>query len=274
MKEENDPNKQTETVEPSSEPSTSDDSTSEQKFDLDKDLYVAQCTQDSDKTTMYHITFAERDANGNYTTFYTFGSIINPRAMGNEFNAIGPLPSWFYVGALVHVQANLSGGEIKQSSCTVTKAAASSTEVTTSMPTMAGSSLDSVVSTAQSYGLSTPYSDEDWGHGSKMRSMSNNKFSIDVVYSSSTTEVLMVSMVSYAANSTLQEQKEFITAISTVACPAADSATVSQWVSNNVGNAGSTEIAERTYELYTGPSGNLCYNAGVSEWEAWDLSVN
>lgn len=274
MKEEDDPNKQTEASETTSTPSTSDSSTSEKKYDLDKNLYVVQCTQDSDKTTMYRITFAECDANGNYTTFYTFDSIINPRTMGDEFNAIGPLPSWFYVGALVHVQANLSGGVIKTSGCTVTQAAKSTTDTTVAMPTMDGSSLDSVVTVAKNYGLSAQYSDEDWGNGSKMRGLSNSKFAIKIVYSSSTKEVLMVSVVSYAANTTTQEQKDFIKAIASVACPTVDASSVSQWVNSNVGTANSTEINGRTYELLMGSSNNLCYSAGVSEWEAWDLAVN
>lgn len=270
MKEDDDPNKQTEAT----KPSTSETTTPAKKYDLDKNLYVAQCTQDSDKTTMYRITFADCDANGNYTTFYTFDNIINPRAMGDEFNAIGPLPSWFYVGALVHVQANLSGGAISTSDCTVTKATKSSENETISMPTMTGTSLNSVATVAKNYGLSSQYSDEDWGHGSKMRSLSSNKFAIKIVYSSSTKEVIMVSVVSYVANTTSQEQKDFIKAIASVACPEADSSSVSQWVSSNVGTANSTEINGRTYELSLGSSGNLCYRAGASEWEAWDLAVN
>lgn len=270
LKEDDDPNKQTEAT----KPSTSEATTPAKKYDLDKNLYVAQCTQDSDKTTMYRITFADCDANGNYTTFYTFDNIINPRAMGDEFNAIGPLPSWFYVGALVHVQANLSGGVIKTSGCTVTQATKTETDTTIAMPIMEGSSLDSIATVAKNYGLSAQYSDEDWGNGSKMRGLSNNKFAIKIVYSTNTKEVLMVSIVSYAANTTTQEQKDFIKAIASVACPAADSSSVSQWVNSNVGTANSTEINGRTYELLLGPSSNLCYSAGVSEWEAWDLAVN
>lgn len=94
----------------------------EKTYDIDKDLVVVQCTKDADKKTMYRITFAECDSDGNYVNYYTFGSIINPRAMGDEFNAIGSLPSWFYVGATVHVKANLVGNALSQTECIVTKA--------------------------------------------------------------------------------------------------------------------------------------------------------
>lgn len=248
--------------------------TVEKKYDLDKNLYVVQCTRDSNKTTMYRVTFADCDTNGNYTNFYTFDSIINPHAMGDEFNVIGALPSWFYVGALVHVQANLNNGAIRSYDCTVTKAKTNTNNTTLQMPTMNGSSLNSVVSVAKSYGLSTQFSDEDWGNGSKMRGMSNNKFSIKIVYSSTTKELLMVSVVTYSTNSTTQEQKNFIKAISSTACPASDSTTVSQWVNSNIGNEKVTKINGRTYELLIGSSNNICYSAGNAEWETWELARN
>lgn len=272
MKEDDDPNKSTESPTEAEKPTES-----AKKYDLDKNLIVAQCNKDKDKTTMYRITFAECDTNGNYTQFYTFDSIINPRTMGKEFNAIGPLPSWFYVGATVHVKANLSGGAISQSECIVTKAEGSaddSTDNSATMPIMPGTSLDTVIRVAREYGLSAQFSDEDWGHGTKMHGMDNGGLSLEIVYSTSTKEVLLVSVVSYTGFSTTQEQKDFIKAISGVACPASDTEEVSRWVNNNIGNSGITTINNVTYELRIGPSGNLCYSAGEAEWESWELSFD
>lgn len=268
MKEEDDPSNETEMSKPSA---------NEEIYDLDKDLIVVQCEKDKAKTTMYRITFAECDKNGNYTNFYTFDDIINPRAMGKEFNAIGALPEWFYVGATVHVKANLMGGAISQSGCSVTKAEVSSKESTNNaavMPIMKGTSLESIVDIAKAYGLSAQFSDEDWGNGTKMHGMSSDGLTIDIVYSANSKELLMVNIVTYTNLSTIQEQMNFIKAVAGVACPSADSAEVLQWVNDNIGDVVSTTIGNVTYELFIGTTGNLCYSAGEVEWETWDLAVN
>lgn len=98
------------------------ESTSEQ-FDIDKDLVITMCEKDNEYTSMYNIVFTEYDENGVPINFYAFDSYdgcINPRAMGKNFNAIGDLPSWFYVGATVHVKANLSGNGLSTLNCSVT----------------------------------------------------------------------------------------------------------------------------------------------------------
>ena len=151
---------------------------------------------------------------------------------------------------------------------------ATSPNDTIPMPVMNGSSLDSVVNVAGKYGLSAQFSDEDWGNGTKMRGMSSSGLSINIVYSSSTKELLLVNIVTFTTLLTTQEQKDFIKAIAKVACPLKDSSSVSSWVNNNIGKTNETKINNVTYELFTGPTGNLCYNAGNEEWEAWDIAIH
>lgn len=94
----------------------------EEQFDIDKDLVVAMCERDDKYTSMYNIVFAEYNEDGVPINFYAFDSYdgcINPRTMGKNFNAIGDLPSWFYVGATVHVKANLSGNGLSTLDCSV-----------------------------------------------------------------------------------------------------------------------------------------------------------
>ena len=88
---------------------------------LDSDLIVVKVTRDPDKTTMYDVMFGEPGEGGGLKHVYYFDDIINPRAMGKEFNAIGDLPSWFYEGATVHVKAKLDGSVILESGCEVTQ---------------------------------------------------------------------------------------------------------------------------------------------------------
>ena len=147
---------------------------------------------------------------------------------------------------------------------------------TVPMPVMNGSSLDSIVSVANKYGLSMPFSDQDFGHGTKQRSLktSNGGLTLDIIYSTATKEVLNVQIVTFTNLSTVSQQKDFIKAIATVACPSADSDKVKSWVNSNIGSKKETTINNVTYELFTGPSGNYCYLAGNAEWEKWDSSVN
>ena len=75
-------------------------------------------------------------------SFDGYHEAINPRDMGKNFNAIGPLPSWFYEGATVHVQANLNNsGELKTSGCNVSKVTGTSKQ---SENTSGGSSTTNV----------------------------------------------------------------------------------------------------------------------------------
>ena len=256
----------------------------ENKYDIDKDLVVVQCERDAEKTSMYHVTFAEVDSSGNPTTYYTFGSIINPRAMGKQFNAIGDLPSWFYVGATVHVKANLIGGELSQSDCSVTEATGTSSPTPTatskpednSMPVMSGTSLDSVLNAAKAFGLSRAFSDESFGHGTKMCSLtsSNGGLTLDIIYSTSTKEVLCGTIVTFNTLSSTEDQKAFIRAMSSVLCPESDQSDVTSWVNSNVGGTAETTIGGFVYEVSLGPSGNCLYSAGESNWAEWDLSLS
>ena len=96
--------------------------TSTEVYDIDKDLTVVMCETSKKHKTMYNIVFAEMDDKGNPKNYYTFEDPVNPRDMGKQFNAIGPLPSWFYVGAVVHVKANTRNGALKSYKCSVTPA--------------------------------------------------------------------------------------------------------------------------------------------------------
>lgn len=249
-------------------------------YDLDKDLVVVQCERDTNKTTMYHVTFAESDSNGNFTNFYTFSSIINPREMGKQFNAIGDLPTWFYVGATVHVRANLIRGAL--SDCTVTEATgttnatqAPQTEGAT-MPAMAGTSLDTVLGAAEARGLTRAFNDEDFGHGTKRCSLTNssNSLTLNIIYSTGTKEVLCGSIITSNAILSSDEQKAFINAMAGVLCPESNTEDVTNWVKANVGGSAETTIDGFIYEVGVGTNGNLLYNAGEHNWEEWELSFN
>lgn len=249
----------------------------EKKFDVDKDLVVTQCERDWDKTTMYHVTFAEPD---NSKT-YSFDSIINPRAMGKNFNAIGDLPSWFYVGATVHVKANLINGHLSQSNCTVSEATGVSSgstpakAETPSMPVMPGTSIDTITQKVKELGLSSPFGDENWGHGTKMRTFesSSGGLSLDVCYSTSTKEILYGSITTNKL-ATASEQKSFITTMAPLLCPSSDKDSVSSWVSANVGASTETEINGFVYELGVGLVENPWLQAGVRSWEEWEYSFD
>lgn len=98
------------------------ETTQPKTYSVDKDLVVTQCERDAKYRTMYHITFAEIDSNGNQIREYTFGHCVNPRAMGKNFNAIGDFPAWFYVGATVHVRANLGYDGLSETDTFVSEA--------------------------------------------------------------------------------------------------------------------------------------------------------
>ena len=165
-----------------------------------------------------------------------------------------------------------SNGTTSSKAPTSSKATVSSQEAIP-MPVMPGSSLNSVVNVATSYGLTLAYSDLDFGHGTKERALTKSGMDLDILYSTSTKEVLCIQIVTYNLITT-QEQKNFIQAIAKVACPSGDSAAVSAWVNNNVGGNTKTKINGFTYEVTTGAVGNLCYFAGNTEWEEWDSKVN
>ena len=117
MKEEDDPSRATAATEPSTA-TESTEATASKAYSIDKDLVVTKCERDAKYTTMYNIAFAEIDSSGKHLCEYSFGHCINPRTMGKQFNATGDLPSWFYVGATVHVKANYSYDELKDTTVT------------------------------------------------------------------------------------------------------------------------------------------------------------
>lgn len=145
-----------------------------------------------------------------------------------------------------------------------------------SMPTMSGTSLDKVMQVAKNYGLSRAFSDENFGHGTKNCSLQSQSggLTLDVIYSSSTREVLSGQVVTFNTLSTNEEQSNFIQAISAVLCPENSVDAVTGWVKNNVGDSQKTTIDSFTYEVSLGPTGNLLYYAGYDNWEDWELSFD
>ena len=138
------------------------------------------------------------------------------------------------------------------------------------MPIMSGTSIDSVIKVASNYGLSEQYED-NFGHGTKMKSFSDSSggLMMDVIYSSSTKEILCATITTNKlANSSTQ--KKFVKGIAGSICPSADSSDISSWVSSNVGSNQKKEQGGFTYELSLGPVDNVLYFAGEKEWSAWD----
>lgn len=261
---------------PTSAPASTPRSTKEE-YDIDKDLIVTQCERDREKTTMYHVTFTDYESKKDYT----FDSIINPRAMGKNFNAIGDLPSWFYVGATVHVKANLIGGHLSSYKCIVSEATgttgnnAATKKDTVQMPVMPGTSISVVTQKAKDLGMKIAYSDENWGHGTKMRPFegANGGLMLDVCYSTITKEILYGS-ISTNRLATASEQTSFIIAMAPLLCPSSDKETVTSWISSNIGNSEQTTINGFVYELGVGKVENPWLQAGVSNWEKWESSFN
>lgn len=146
-----------------------------------------------------------------------------------------------------------------------------STNNTSGMPTMAGTSLSTVEAVAQQYGLSVVFS-EKWDKGVKVchYAKSDYTLTLDVCYSASTYEILFVAVIT-SVTSTVKEQQDFISAIATVACPTADAIVVGNWVKQNLNEETSTNINGRTYSLEFGIGNNQLYYAGMKEWEDWDL---
>ena len=144
------------------------------------------------------------------------------------------------------------------------------------MPVMPGTSLDAVLDAANALGLSRVYSDEDFGHGTKMCPLANSNggLTLDVIYSTSTKEVLCASIVTFSTLSSADEQKAFIKAMAGVLCPSNDQSDVTKWVNSNVGGSAQTTINGFVYEVGLGPTGNYLYYAGERNWEEWDSSVH
>lgn len=255
--------------------------TTEKKYDVDKDLVVVQCDPDAKKKNMYTIAFAECDSSGNPTTIYTFKSIVNPHTMGDDFDVAGPLPLWFHVGATVHVKADLFGGYLSQSECTVTRATGTANNATTGsdqaarsnneMPIMTGTSVNTVVEAAAAFGLKEK-SDEDFGHGTRHKELTDSAgLDLSITYATATKEILCGSIVT-SNSASPSSQEDFIKGMAGLLCPVEDAEAVTAWVRGNIGNAAETEIGGKIYEVGMGPTGNLLYYAGESNWEEWDAA--
>ncbi len=167
-----------------------------------------------------------------------------------------------------------------ESTTTTTNETVSQDDSKVSMPVMKGSSIDEITKVAKKHGLSIVLDDLDFGHGTKQRSMADTSdvtkmgLSLDVCYDVKTKEILFVQVVSFDKFSSREKQKEFINAISGVACPLNDKKAVSNWVKSNLGKEAKKVINGTTYELAFGTSKNLLFYTGVPEWEAWDLSFD
>lgn len=146
-------------------------------------------------------------------------------------------------------------------------------EKKTGMPVMAGTTVDAVVKKAKEYGLSEPFSDEDFGHGTKYKTLSDSSggLMLDIIYSTETKEILCGTIVTNKLASD-SSQKKFIKGMAGVMCPSENSKEVSDWVSKNVGGEASTTIGSFEYQVSLGPVNNALYYAGYTNWEDWDLS--
>ena len=140
-----------------------------------------------------------------------------------------------------------------------------------SMPVMKGSSLDAAVTVAKQFGLSEPFDDEDYGYGTKKKSLCTSDWGLmlDIIYSTVSKDMLMSSIVTNTVVSS-NEQFEFIKAMSAVLCPQSSSESVASWVNENVGNSSITTIDGFGYELSFGPNKNALYTAGQERWEEWE----
>ena len=167
-----------------------------------------------------------------------------------------------------------------ESTTTTTNETVSQDDSKVSMPVMKGSSIDEITKVAKKHGLTIVLDDLDFGHGTKQRSMADTSdvtkmgLSLDVCYDVKTKEILFVQVVSFDKFSSIEKQKEFINAISGVACPLNDKKAVSNWVKSNLGKEAKKVINGTTYELAFGTSKNLLFYTGVPEWETWDLSFD
>ena len=146
------------------------------------------------------------------------------------------------------------------------------------MPLIPGISLESVSAAASDLGLSNVAYDEDFGHGTKQLSINNGSRSqwtiwIDIIYSTSSKEVLAASVGTMPVVSS-EEQQNFIQGIAKALCPPAEADNIEQWVKSNIGTNAATTIDGITYELAVGPNGNLLFDAGINEWEDWDISMS
>ncbi len=143
------------------------------------------------------------------------------------------------------------------------------------MPVMKGTDVKVVAQRAKKFGMSEPYSDENFGHGTKMKSLANDSYtlSVDIIYSSRTGEILCANVITSPLLSAA-DQKTFILGMADVLCPSDDVDEVKDWINKQIGKKTSEEINGFDYSLSFGPKNNMLYDAGMSSWEEWDSSFN
>ena len=147
------------------------------------------------------------------------------------------------------------------------------TSAQNSMPVMEGTDIKAIAKKAKEFGLSEPYGDEDFGHGTKLKSLSNDSYTlmIDIIYSTRSGEILCANVItSPLASATMQ--RNFIITMAAVLCPTTDVDEVIGWINKNIGKKVSKEINGFEYALSFGPKNNLLFDAGMSTWEEWELS--
>ena len=149
------------------------------------------------------------------------------------------------------------------------------TSAQNTMPVMKGTDIKAVVKKAKGFGLSEPFGDENFGHGTKLKSLSNDSYTlmIDIIYSASTGEILCANVITSPLTSS-SLQRNLIFGMADVLCPPSDSDEVTSWLNKHIGKEISEEINGFEYALSFGPKNNLLYDAGVPSWEKWDLSFN
>ena len=143
------------------------------------------------------------------------------------------------------------------------------------MPVLEGTSVKTVAERAKKFGLKELFADEDFGHGTKMKSLSNDSYTlmIDIIYSTATKEILCIDLITSPKTSASQ-QREFVLGMADVLCPPEDVEEVTSWLNKNIGKKAKEDINGIDYELSLGPNKNIIYDVGMASWEEWDLSMN
>ena len=138
------------------------------------------------------------------------------------------------------------------------------------MPVMPGTSLDDIVSRADLYGLKQAYEDEDFRNGTKLRPLSDTDggLMMDIIYSDETKEILHADITTNKSV-TIEQQKDFITDMAGILCPAADSEKVSEWVNDSIESEAETVINGIDYTLSVDAGNNLIFDAGEESWQRW-----
>ncbi len=138
------------------------------------------------------------------------------------------------------------------------------------MPVMPGTSLDDIVSRAALYGLKQAYEDEDFRNGTKLRPLSDTDggLMMDIIYSDETKEILHADITTNKSV-TIEQQKDFITDMAGILCPAADSEKVSEWVNDSIESEAETVINGIDYTLSVDAGNNLIFDAGEESWQRW-----